>query len=135
MTGIVVSDFFLVRKGEYHLSDLYTGNSSSAYWYTHGFNWRGLFAWLMGLWPVLPGFARAIKGTSSANGWDHLYDITYFYGFVVAMLVYWACHAIFPVPRQTGWSPFALPSPVVFENVGESSTSESIDVTPAKMGV
>lgn len=76
MTGLVVSDYFFVRKQKYHLGDLYTGNTSSAYWYTYGFNWRGFAAWIMGLWPVLPGFVRAIKGTSNGDGWDHLYDIT-----------------------------------------------------------
>jgi NCS1 family nucleobase:cation symporter-1 len=30
----------------------------------------------MGLWPVLPGFVRSIKGTSDNNGWDHLYQLS-----------------------------------------------------------
>ncbi|KAK4964898.1 hypothetical protein LTR28_003568, partial [Elasticomyces elasticus] len=53
MTGIIVSDYFLVRKQEYHIGDLYTGNSTSAYWYIAGFNFRGFAAWVMGLWPLL----------------------------------------------------------------------------------
>lgn len=137
MTGIVVSDYFLVRKRQYHLGDLYTGNSTSAYWYTSGFNWRGFAAWVMGLWPVLPGFARAIQGVQSGNGWDHLYDITYFYGFFIALLTYWACHTAFPVPKQTGSSPFVLAEHVrMLEAEGRKSESpEPIDVQPAKSEV
>lgn len=53
MTGIVISDYFLVRHGEYHLGDMYMGNSRSAYWYTAGFNWRCFIAWLLGMAPLL----------------------------------------------------------------------------------
>jgi nucleobase:cation symporter-1, NCS1 family len=137
MTGLVVSDYFLVRKREYHLGDLYTANSSSAYWYTYGFNWRGFAAWLMGLWPVLPGFARAIQGTQTGSGWDHLYDVTYFYGFFMALTVYWTLHTIFPVPRQTGSSPFVLAEHVQMleGEQSRSSISEVVDVQPAKYEV
>jgi NCS1 family nucleobase:cation symporter-1 len=53
MTGILIFDYFLVRKHELHQGDMYLGNSSSAYWYTAGFNWRAIFAWAMGIWPLL----------------------------------------------------------------------------------
>ncbi|KAK5119841.1 hypothetical protein LTR85_007167 [Meristemomyces frigidus] len=138
MTGIVVSDYFLVRKRQYYLGDLYTANSSSAYWYTFGFNWRGFLAWVMGLWPVLPGFARAIQGVQTGNGWDHLYDITYFYGFFVASLTYWACHTAFPAPKQTGSSPFVLAEHVQMleaEGRRRSDSLEPVDVQPAKYEV
>lgn len=68
-------DYFIVRKRQYHLGDLYTGNATSAYWYTAGFNWRGFAAWAMGIWPVLPGFVRAIQGVSSNTGWDDIYQV------------------------------------------------------------
>lgn len=140
MTGIVISDYFIVRKRQYHLGDLYNGTDSSAYWYTFGFNWRGFTAWTMGLWPVLPGFAREIEGVSSGNSWDHLYDITYFYGFFIALSTYWALHTAFPVPRQTGSSPFVLLDHVRMLQEDESGRSnnespERVDVVPAKYGV
>lgn len=53
MTGIVVSDYFLVHHGEYHIGDMYMGNRGSAYWYTGGFNWRGFAAWALGMTPLL----------------------------------------------------------------------------------
>ncbi|GIZ47129.1 hypothetical protein CKM354_001022900 [Cercospora kikuchii] len=108
MTGIVIADYFLVRRRGYHVGDLYTGNSSSAYWGTAGFNWRGFAAWTMGIWPVLPGFARSVQGTAAGGGWDHIYQMTYFYGFFAALAVYWALHTAFPQPKQTGRSPFVL---------------------------
>jgi nucleobase:cation symporter-1, NCS1 family len=49
MTGIVVSDYFLVRHREYHVGDLYLGRRESAYWYMAGFNLRGITAWVLGM--------------------------------------------------------------------------------------
>ncbi len=45
MAAILVADYFLVRHQELHVADLHVGNSSSAYWYTAGFNWRAILAW------------------------------------------------------------------------------------------
>ncbi|KAK7704124.1 hypothetical protein SLS64_008682 [Diaporthe eres] len=86
MTGIVVSDYFLVRRA---------------------------------------GFARAIQGVSSGSGWDHLYQISYFYGFFVALFMHWLLHTIFPTPRQRGTSPFVLEAHAEMLN----TTPESDDVT------
>ncbi|KAF7195805.1 Transporter aclS [Pseudocercospora fuligena] len=128
MTGIVVSDYFLVRGREYHIGDLYTANVTSAYWGIHGFNWRGFLAWTMGIWPVLPGFARSIQGTKTGNGWDHIYDITYFYGFFVALFVYWAAHAAFPQPRQQGSSPFVLQDHAEMLEGSDASSQEEAEM-------
>ncbi|KAH8892196.1 hypothetical protein GQ53DRAFT_864033 [Thozetella sp. PMI_491] len=108
MTGIVVSDYFLVRRGEYHVGDLYLGDSRSAYWYTGGFNFRGFAAWSLGMAPLLPGFARAVQGISNDDGWDHLYQISYFYGFATSLTMYYIMYLVFPQERQRGSSPFVL---------------------------
>ena len=88
----------------------YRGNSSSAYWYWHGFNWRALVAWAMGFWPLLPGLIREVQGVFNGNGWDHLYNISYFFGFFIAFVLHWALSTLFPTERQTGDSPFTLDS-------------------------
>ena len=60
----------------------------------------------MGLWPLLPGFVQEIRGTSNQSGWDHLYEISYFAGFVVSFVVYLVLNALFPIRGRTGSSPF-----------------------------
>lgn len=108
MIGIVISDYFVVRKQGLHVGDLYCANSSSAYWYTFGFNVRAIFAWSVSCSPLLPGLIRRIKGNSNSSGWDHLYDISYFFGFLIAFVLYWVLSEVFPTERQTGDSPFVL---------------------------
>ena len=53
MTGILLSDYFLVRKRHLDIEDLYIGSQESIYWYFHGFNWRSFAAWALALWPLL----------------------------------------------------------------------------------
>ena len=134
MTGIVVSDYFLVRRGEYHIGDMYLGDSRSAYWYICGFNFRAFVAWALGTGPLLrksnkqhlsctcpmplypmanavicvAGFVRAIQAVSSSNGWDHLYQMSYIYGFSTSLVIYALLYVIFPQERQRGTSPFVL---------------------------
>ena len=69
---------------------------------------------------VTAGFARAIEAKSSGNGWDHLYQISYFYGFFVALTMHWLLHAIFPTARQRGTSPFVLETHAEMLNTAES---------------
>lgn len=108
MTGILIFDYFLVRGAQLHTGDLYKGNKSSAYWYIGGFNWRAIVSWIMGIWPLLPGFIRRIRGVSDGNGWDHIYDLSYFFGFFVSGTLHWALHTAFPAKKQTGASPFEM---------------------------
>lgn len=139
MTGIVIGDYFLVRRRDYHLGDLYSGNGSSAYWYAAGFNWRGIMAWVVGTAPTLPGFVRAVKESrDDTSAWDHLYDTTYFFGFCGACLVHAGLHALFPVPRQTGHSEFVLQERAELkrgEGESASAEAESQESKPVKFAV
>jgi nucleobase:cation symporter-1, NCS1 family len=54
------------------------------------------------------GFARAVQGSSNNNGWDHIYQIAYFYGFVTSFTTYYLFYLVFPQERQHGTSPFVL---------------------------
>ena len=73
--------------------------------------------------PHIAGFIRAVKGQADGNGWDHLYDMSYFFGFFVSLLCYWGFHAAFPVDRQTGESPFVLDQHVLVTQEGDGASS------------
>jgi cytosine/uracil/thiamine/allantoin permease len=49
--GILLTDYFLVRRRKLKVPDLYRGDSSSIYWYKMGLNWRAVVAFVMGVWP------------------------------------------------------------------------------------
>jgi len=54
------------------------------------------------------GFVRRVQGTSNGNGWDHVYDLSYFFGFFVSGTIHAALHTIAPAKKQTGSSLFEM---------------------------
>lgn len=57
---------------------------------------------------LIAGFIRRIQVTANGNGWDHVYDLSYFFGFFVSGLTHWILHTIFPTEKQRGSSPFEM---------------------------
>ncbi|KAF7585392.1 hypothetical protein BBP40_011029, partial [Aspergillus hancockii] len=57
LMGTMVADYYIVRKQQMKLSDLYRADPSSIYWFHRGFNWRAFTAWLVGFAPSVPGLA------------------------------------------------------------------------------
>jgi NCS1 family nucleobase:cation symporter-1 len=57
---------------------------------------------------VTAGFVRRVRATSTSSGWDHVYSLSYFFGFFVSGITHWALHTICPVEKQTGSSPFEM---------------------------
>lgn len=88
--GIMIADYFLIRKRQLDVWALY--EKESVYWYDQGFNKNALLALFLGVLPNIPGFLTTIKvipahlvPTFIAN----LYNYAWFVGFFVAALVYW----------------------------------------------
>jgi NCS1 family nucleobase:cation symporter-1 len=80
VAGIMICDYFIVRRRVLLLNDLYLRNS--AYEYSHGFNWRGIAALVIGTAVALIGLVVPTLRV--------LYDYSWFVGFAVAFVVYLA---------------------------------------------
>lgn len=65
------------------LTDLYDPTPQSIYFFSKGLNWRAPVAWVLGVWPTMPGFvAKVSKKTATiAPGWMHTYYMCYPLGF------------------------------------------------------
>ena len=79
IAGIMISDYFLVRKTRLDVASLYRRNS--AYEYRNGFNPRALIA-------LGAGIAVALCGLIFP-GLRPLYDYAWFVGFAVSGFVYY----------------------------------------------
>ncbi|KAJ9312560.1 hypothetical protein DTO271D3_7107 [Paecilomyces variotii] len=110
LTGVLLADYHLVRRHKLKLKDLYTGNQSSIYWYTRGFNWRGPVAFVAGMWPLLPGLAGSVNNwtTPSFAGWIKLYNLTFIVGIAMSFTVMTATCYIFPPPGLGVDEPFLV---------------------------
>lgn len=100
LTGIMVADYHILRGRRLKLSHLYTPNESSDYWYWHGLNWRAPIAWVLGVWPNLPGFAATVTpGQVHVNTtWIHVYYLSWPLAFCISATVWIVLNAISPPP-------------------------------------
>jgi NCS1 family nucleobase:cation symporter-1 len=86
VAGIMIVDYFLVRRGELRVDDLY--RRGGAYEYRGGVNWIAVAAFVLGVLPNLPGFVAAVSGSSTTPLFTTLYNWAWFVGFGVAAVSY-----------------------------------------------
>ncbi|CDK28780.1 unnamed protein product [Kuraishia capsulata CBS 1993] len=98
-TGILFSDFYLVRKRQLKLTDLYDISDQSIYWYTKGINFRAPVAWIMGVWPLLPGFVKFVQegAVDMTSNWSKVYCLCWLLGCLISSFVYYVLCYFFPV--------------------------------------
>jgi NCS1 family nucleobase:cation symporter-1 len=87
--GIMIADYFFIRKKNLVAGDLYKQQGS--YSYGNGFNTKAIIALLVGIVPNVPGFLLQVKLVSSAAFpvWiSDLYHYAWFVGFLVSGILY-----------------------------------------------
>lgn len=106
IAGVMVSDYYFVRRGYYQIKDLYSAKKTGPYYYTLGFNWRAYTAYIAGIVINIVGFVGAVReptgGPPAPIGAQYLYNLNYFCGFIVSSGVYWLlCKFVSPVPATS----------------------------------
>jgi NCS1 family nucleobase:cation symporter-1 len=97
MAGLMVCDFWVVRRRKFKLTDLYNPSPSSIYWYNYGFNWRSLVSWICGMAPALPGFANAVNPSISVStAAQNLFALAYIEGFAISFVVHGVINWFWP---------------------------------------
>lgn len=81
--GILLVDYFLVRKTELDLADLYKNNGRYA-----GVNPVAMIALLVGVLPNIPGFLAHVGLYSGTGIWVNLYNYAWFIGLGVSSIIY-----------------------------------------------
>lgn len=90
IAGILLADYYLVRRGQLHVDDLY--RRGGAYEYRNGWNPQALVAFVLGVLPCLPGYL-AVSGVIDKSGmpaiWLTLFDAGWFFSLAVAGAYYY----------------------------------------------
>ncbi|KAK7994537.1 hypothetical protein PG991_016125 [Apiospora marii] len=102
MAGIMVADYWLVKRQRIDVPALY--DPRGRYAYTAGCNWRAVVAFLVPVAPLLPGLAFSISSSSDApeaavqisDGTRHLYAINWLFGFVTSVSLCTVLNLLFP---------------------------------------
>jgi NCS1 family nucleobase:cation symporter-1 len=100
IAGVMICDYYWVRKGYLQIKDLYSGKKTGPYYFTLGFHWRGYAAYIAGILINVVGFAGAI-GRDVPIGAKRIYDLNFFAGFIVSSLVYKGLCTISPIPATS----------------------------------
>jgi NCS1 family nucleobase:cation symporter-1 len=96
--GIMIADYFVVRRRNIDLDALY--RRGGPYEYHRGVNWIAMAALALGIAPCVPGFLGALHAARVAPLWATIYDWAWFVGFGIAALAYLAGMALRPAGER-----------------------------------
>ena len=89
VAGILIVDYYLIRRTELVVDDLYKENGR--YTYSAGWNWVAVTAFVLGVLPNVPGFLNAAFPQSFPDVGDFfkgVYTYAWFVGIAIAAVVY-----------------------------------------------
>lgn len=92
--GILIADYFLVRKTRLDLAGLY--RKSGPYWYASGFNPAALITLIVGIAPCVPGFLGTVGVLNVAPFWIDMYNYAWFISFGISFLLYAGMMSVLP---------------------------------------
>ncbi len=84
--GILIADYFVIRRTRLDLPGLYLRHGP--YWYWDGWNWWAIVALAAGILPCAPGFLAAVDLVQVSPVWTELYHYAWFLSFGVSFVVY-----------------------------------------------
>ncbi|OJJ49937.1 hypothetical protein ASPZODRAFT_128518 [Penicilliopsis zonata CBS 506.65] len=99
IAGVMISDYYLIRKGYLDVRELYSARHHGVYYGRYGFSWHAYAAYISGILINIVGFAGEV-GRNVPVGAKYIYNINYFSGLIVSMAVYWTLVQIFPIPSM-----------------------------------
>ena len=85
--GILIADYFLLRKTELDVNALY--RKDGEFWFSGGFNPVAVGAFVLGVLPNVPGFLVQVGAIKQAPAFlTSLYDYAWFVGFLLSGALY-----------------------------------------------
>jgi NCS1 family nucleobase:cation symporter-1 len=96
--GILIADYFLLRRTRLDLKALY--RAEGPYWYSGGFNPVALVALAAGIAPCVPGFLGTIGAIEVAPAWTSMFHYSWFISFALSLVVYSALMKVSGAARE-----------------------------------
>jgi nucleobase:cation symporter-1, NCS1 family len=96
--GILICDYFILRRTRYHLPDLY--DPDGPYRYSAGWNLWAMTALIVAILPNVPGFIGQVSSLPVPGFWIQLYHYAWFTGFLLAFILYYLLMRLRPYPEK-----------------------------------
>lgn len=106
IAGVLIADYWLIRRKFLVARDLYSTGRDGAYWFTNGWNWRGVVSFLVGAVLAVGGsYSTVTSGVKDGPFPVHglipflqpLADYGWLVGIVSAMVLHYGLNRLFPV--------------------------------------
>ena len=98
IAGIMIADYWILRRGELDVADLYRPRGQYA-----GVSWQAVTALVLAVAPNVPGFLKAAGAFSGEPTiFDALYPYAWFIGFGIAFCVYILTKRLGAAPSTNG---------------------------------
>ncbi|KAJ5247552.1 Uracil permease [Penicillium chermesinum] len=94
IAGVMICDYYIVRRGYLDVKALYSIGKTDPYFYTYGFSWQAYAAYLSGILINIVGFVGAV-GPTVPIGATYIYNVNYFAGVIVAGGMYFILTKLF----------------------------------------
>lgn len=95
ITGIMIVDFFFIRRRQLDVDALFSMRRDSKYWYANGFNLRALTSFAVGAGLCVPGFLHTVGVNPTCGAlFRVLYDNAWFVSFFVGGGLYSALESM-----------------------------------------
>ncbi|CAI6101100.1 unnamed protein product, partial [Clonostachys chloroleuca] len=98
VVAIMLVDYFVSRKGNLSISDLFTTSPSGIYYYFHGLNLRAFAAFIIGFILPLPGFIGTFGTVTVSTAASNIYSLGWELSFVIGGVAYFVLGLVWPVP-------------------------------------
>ncbi|GES65015.1 NCS1 nucleoside transporter [Aspergillus terreus] len=105
IAGILICDYYLIRRGQLRIPDLYTMNPEGQYHFLRGWNLRAFAVYLIAVAPNFYGFLNKM-GVQAPLSIQRYYYVAYPTGLLIAFSCYSAiCYFLPPegMERSNGW--------------------------------
>lgn len=106
IAGILIADYWLVRKTFLIVPDLYSSRRDGAYWFTGGWNWRGVVAFVVSALLAVGGSYSGVGADGAKLGpfpvdgiipfLKPLADVGWLVGVLAAIVIQWGLNKLFP---------------------------------------
>ncbi|BFZ63364.1 hypothetical protein YB2330_004486 [Saitoella coloradoensis] len=131
--AIMIGDYWIVRKGNIDLSQLYTSEPGSKYMYYKGFNLHAVFAYICGMSLPFTGFIGTF-GITVPQGAVKLNKLGWLVSTAVTFVVYITICKLIPLKNidpNMQWEEMAQEQSIILEGVEDEEKSKDFSKEPA----
>ncbi|KAH6661146.1 putative allantoin permease [Truncatella angustata] len=96
--GVMIVDYWVIRRGNFHVPSLFSKVQGTPYAYANGWNFRAVAAWVAGVAFTVHGIAGALDPSAVNQASKNMYKLGFLLSLLMGSFVFYILNLIWPVP-------------------------------------